>query len=121
LTHSTALTATGNAKQTTTNTTNSLPAIAGGPRFCALIFWERLMKILFARPTKERGQRPCVAFVDVELNEHVRLYGLRLVRQPDGAHLIYAPQAGHRHSASFSKPMAEELTALAVAAYEATR
>ena len=79
------------------------------------------MKILYAHPTKERGERPCVGFVDVELNEHIRLYGLRVVRQEDGRHLLYAPQAGQRRTATFSKPMAERLTALAVEALEAAR
>ncbi|NNU37074.1 hypothetical protein G9X64_11370 [Rhizobium sophorae] len=44
-------------------------------------------------PTKEAGLRDCVAFVDVDLNDDVRLYGPRLVRQADGNHLVYAPQA----------------------------
>ncbi|RFB95304.1 hypothetical protein B5K11_10195 [Rhizobium leguminosarum bv. trifolii] len=79
------------------------------------------MKILYAHPIGETGQRDCVAFVDVELNDDVRLYGLRLVRQPDGRHLLYAPQAGHRRTATFSKSLAEQLTALAVEAYEAVR
>ncbi|WP_105419212.1 hypothetical protein [Neorhizobium sp. T25_27] len=78
------------------------------------------MRILYAHPTKETGDRACVAFVDVELNEHVRLYGLRLVRQPDGEHLLYAPQAGHRRAATFSKPLAARLTELALAALGAT-
>jgi hypothetical protein len=74
------------------------------------------MKVLYCHPTRETGSKDCVAFVDVELNEHVRLYGLRLVRQPDGVHFLFAPQAGHRRTATFSKPLAERLTALAVEA-----
>lgn len=77
------------------------------------------MRILYAHPTRGRGERECIAFVDVELNEHIRLYGLRLVRQADGKHLIYAPQAGQRHAATFSKPLAARLTELAVEALEA--
>lgn len=74
------------------------------------------MKILYCHPTRECGAKDCVAFVDVELNEHIRLYGLRLVRQPDGAHFLFAPQSGPRRTATFSKPLAERLTALAVEA-----
>lgn len=74
------------------------------------------MRILYCHPTHETGRKDCIAFVDVELNEHVRLYGLRLVRQPDGAHFLFAPQAGQRRTATFSKPLAERLTALAVEA-----
>ena len=77
------------------------------------------MKVLYCHPTRGRGQRDCLAFVDFELNEHIRLMGLRLIRQPDGRHMIYAPQAGQRRAATFSKPLAEHITALAVEAYEA--
>ena len=79
------------------------------------------MRILYTHPTGETGERACVAFIDVELNEHIRLYGLRLLRQPDGRHTISAPQCGRRQSSTFSKPMAERLTAMAVEALEATR
>ncbi|SDP46802.1 hypothetical protein SAMN05428967_2253 [Phyllobacterium sp. YR620] len=76
------------------------------------------MKILYCHPTRECGKRDCIAFVDVELNEHIRLYGLRLVKQPDGNHMLYAPQAGQRRSATFSTALAKRLTALAVEALE---
>jgi len=49
----------------------------------------------------------------------MRMYGLRLVRQPDGNHMIYAPQCGQRRAATFSAPMAKQLTELALEAYEA--
>lgn len=74
------------------------------------------MQILYAHRVEERGQRPCIGFIDIELDEHVRLYGLRVVRQPDGRHVTYAPQCGQRRSATFSREFAEELTAAAVAA-----
>ena len=77
------------------------------------------MKVLYAHPTGETGSRDCIAFVDVQFNDNLRMYGLRLIRQPDGRHMIYAPQAGTRRTATFSKSTAEELTALSVAAYEA--
>lgn len=76
------------------------------------------MRVLYCHPTGETGRKDCVAFVDVELNEHVRLYGLRLIRQPDGAFYIFAPQAGPRRTATFSKPLADRLTSLAVEAFE---
>lgn len=77
------------------------------------------MKILYCHPLPNAKARDAIAFVDVELNEHIRMYGLRLVQQPDGRHMLYSPQAGTRRTATFSKPMAERLTALAVEAYEA--
>jgi hypothetical protein len=79
------------------------------------------MKILYCHPTRETGKRDCIAFVDVELNEHIRLYGLRLVKQPDGNHMLYAPQAGQRRVATFSAPMAQRLTDLALEAMELAR
>lgn len=79
------------------------------------------MKILYCHPLADAKARDAVAFVDIEISEDLRLYGLRLVRQPDGAHRLYAPQAGQRRVATFSTPLAEHLTALALAAYEAAR
>ena len=79
------------------------------------------MHVLYAHRTEERGKRPCIGFVDVEINSDLRLYGIRVVRQPDGRHMIYAPQSGQRHAASFSRPFAEELTALAVDALGAAQ
>lgn len=79
------------------------------------------MKILYCHPLPDAKARDAIAFVDVELNEHIRLYALRVVRHPDGNHSLYAPQAGTRRTATFSKPMAERLTALAVEAYQAAR
>ena len=77
------------------------------------------MRVLYAHQTGETGERSCIAFVDVELNEHVRLYGLRLLRQPHGRYTISAPTCGRRQSSTFSKLMAEHLTALALEALEA--
>lgn len=79
------------------------------------------MKVLYCRRLDPAKERDAVAFVDFELNDHIRIYGLRLIRQPDGAMYIYAPQAGGRRTATFSKPMAERLTAMAVEALETAR
>lgn len=78
------------------------------------------MKILYCHRLDEArdGQR-CLATVDVELNEHIRLYGLRLLRMPDGKHFLFAPQSGQRRTATFSRPMSERLTSLALEAYDA--
>ncbi|MCZ4287864.1 hypothetical protein [Hoeflea alexandrii] len=79
------------------------------------------MRVLYCHPVEGRGDRKAVAFLDVELTPDVRLYGLRLVRQPDGRHMVYAPQAGQRRVATFSKPLAQSITDAAVAALEAAR
>ncbi|MBB4580389.1 hypothetical protein GGE45_002719 [Rhizobium aethiopicum] len=79
------------------------------------------MKVLYCHPLDQQKERDAIAFVDIELNNDVRMYGLRLLRQPDGKHFLYSPQAGHRRTATFSRPLAEELTRLAVEAYQAAR
>lgn len=81
------------------------------------------MHIFYVRPNAEpeRGGTHCLATVDIEFSPDLRLYGLRLLRMPDGAHRLYAPQSGTRRTATFSTPMAERLTAMALAAYEAAQ
>lgn len=78
------------------------------------------MRLLHLNPTGDpgRGGHTCIATVDVELNENVRLYGLRLLKMRDGKHMVFAPQSGTRRTATFSNDMAKELTALAVDAWE---
>lgn len=78
-----------------------------------------VMRILYAHPTGETGPRDCIAFVDVQLTDDLRLYNLRLIRHPDGRFTINAPHCGKRQSATFSRSLAERLTALAVEALEA--
>jgi len=77
------------------------------------------MRVLYCHPLEPKKTRDAIAFVDVELSGDLRLLGLMLLRQPDGNYFIYAPQAGECRTASFSRYLAEELTALAVQAYEA--
>lgn len=78
------------------------------------------MKILFVRPLSEPehdGNR-CLATVDVEFNDHLRLYGLRLLQMRDGQHRLFAPQAGRRRTASFSPETARSLTDMALREFE---
>jgi hypothetical protein len=78
------------------------------------------MKVLHCRKLKDTGSRDCVASVDFELSNDIRLYALRLVRQADGTFHLSAPTAGSRRTATFSPWLARQLTELAVAAYEAS-
>lgn len=80
---------------------------------------ERPVRVLYCHKVRDTRQAECLASVDFELNEHIRLYGLRLLRKPDGKFFLYAPQSGQRRTATFSEVMAKRLTDLAVAAYEA--
>lgn len=79
------------------------------------------MRVLYAHKLEEtqRDGHVCLCTVDVELNDHIRLYALRLLRMRDGNHIIYAPNAGKRRSATFSPALASRLTDLALAAYGA--
>ncbi len=78
------------------------------------------MRIIYLRPTKDADEtgNTCVATVDIELNEHVKLYGMRLMRMADGKHILFAPQSGKRRTATFSPALAERLTAMAVEALQ---
>ncbi|KQT48946.1 hypothetical protein ASG43_08925 [Aureimonas sp. Leaf454] len=79
------------------------------------------MRVLYAHKLDEtqRDGHVCLCTVDVELNEHVRLYALRLLRMRDGNHFLFAPNAGKRRTATFSPAMSARLTDLALAAYDA--
>lgn len=79
------------------------------------------MKLLYTHPIREPGNKNCIAFIDVELNEDVRLCGIRVFRKADGTHYVAAPQAGTRRTATFSPAMGARLTELAVAALGAAR
>ena len=77
------------------------------------------MRILYLHPTREqRAGTVCIASVDVELNDDVRLYGLRLMRLADGHYMIYSPQSGQRRTATFSPELAAQLTEAAVTRWE---
>lgn len=49
------------------------------------------MKVLYCRKVKDPRSSECIAAVDFELNEHIKIYGLRLMKKADGKHFVYAP------------------------------
>lgn len=76
------------------------------------------MRILYCHlVSDDRAGHNCVATIDIELSPDVRLYGLRLLRMADGKHLVFAPQAGQRRTATFSNGFAQRLTAVALDAF----
>lgn len=79
------------------------------------------MKILYCHRIREPGKKSCIAFVDVELNDDVRLCGIRVFKKNDGTHYVAAPQAGPRRIVTFSAGLQAALTALAVEALEAAQ
>jgi hypothetical protein len=73
------------------------------------------MRILYMHPVFDnRGRNQCLATIDLELNEHIRLYGLRLLKMEDGRHLVFSPQSGKRKTATFSPELSQEITELAL-------
>lgn len=73
----------------------------------------RLLHIERLQPDMSKDVR-AVAIFDMQLSQDVRVYGLRLMRAPDGRHVVYAPSAnGGRRVATFSPALAAELAELA--------
>lgn len=73
------------------------------------------MKILSIRPLQGPG---AVARFDVEINEHLRLFGLLLKHTANGLR-SYSPHSCGKHVASFHPILAQQITAAAIAALEA--
>lgn len=78
------------------------------------------MRVLYCHRTRDGDAdgNSCLAAVDFQITDHVRLYGLRLMRMRDGRHMIFAPQSGRRRVATFTTAMAKRLTEMALAAYK---
>lgn len=79
------------------------------------------MRILDLQPVSGNGDRATrlVATFDLELDDSVRMFGLKLMETPDGRRLTYAPSAnGGRRTATFSPSMAAQITAAATTKLE---
>lgn len=76
------------------------------------------MRILSITPRTDPGggRFHTLAMFDVEIEGAIRLYNLRLLRAPDGRHLIYAPNAHGKRCATFLPELAHQITAAAIAA-----
>jgi hypothetical protein len=82
------------------------------------------MRILHIQPAIDRGGGHFrdVATFDVQINEGLRILGLRLVEGPGGKRLVYSPSKHGRKFATFGADYAQSLAAAATAAlggYEA--
>lgn len=64
------------------------------------------------RPASFPGAARTIAKFTVEL-DGVRLFGLHLRERPDGSRVTVAPNIAGRHSATFRRDIAEQLTAAA--------
>jgi hypothetical protein len=70
------------------------------------------MKVISIRPT---AGAKTLAYFDVEMGEHLRLYNLQLRQTPVGLRTV-APNACGKHAATFHPTLAEQITAAAAAA-----
>lgn len=78
------------------------------------------MRILSLSPAVNSGggSMKVVAEFDLQLTPDIAVYGMRLLRAPNGDHVSYAPTAlGGRRSVTFARPLAEAITAAALASY----
>lgn len=73
------------------------------------------MNILSIRPAVGAKE---LAYFDVEIGPHLRLYGLVLRTSADGRPRTFAPKISGKHAASFHPELADQITAAAVAALE---
>lgn len=71
------------------------------------------MRILSIRPT---AGAKTLAYFDVEIGDHLRIYNLQLRQTPGGLRTV-APNACGKHAATFHPILAEQITAAAVAAH----
>ncbi|MCK5932082.1 MAG: hypothetical protein KAG89_07900 [Fulvimarina manganoxydans] len=71
------------------------------------------MKILAVRPAPRSASGRVLAFFDVEIGEHLRLYNLALRRTPDGRLRTVAPRTDGKHCATFHPDLANDISAAA--------
>lgn len=78
------------------------------------------MQILKMEPERRRtsGGFETIAIFDVQLSDDVRLYGVRMVKKPDGGIITWAPSSGGRRFATFSTDLAIRLAKAATEFYE---
>jgi hypothetical protein len=61
------------------------------------------------------GGTRLVALFDLELSDHIRLFGLKLMQAPNGKRLTYSPNGnGGRRLATFSPDLAAQITDAAI-------
>lgn len=79
------------------------------------------MRVLSLTPAADPGggTMKVVANFDLQLTPDIAVYGMRLLKAPNGQHVSYAPNAhGGRRSVTFARPLAEAITAAALQTLE---
>lgn len=74
------------------------------------------MKILEIRPVPPGAGTKTLAYLDVEIGGHLRLYNLTIRRNTAGRLRVAAPNALGSHTATFHPELAETITRAADAA-----
>lgn len=74
------------------------------------------MKILDIRPEPPGGTGKTIARFDLALNDHVRLYEIKLLQRADGSRFAFGPNTGGARVMTFSPAFADEITRAASAA-----
>ncbi len=75
------------------------------------------MHILQIRPAPPGASGNTLAHFDAEVSADVRLYGLMLRKNTEGAFRVYAPNAFGKRVATFTPAFIERLTAAAAISY----
>ncbi|TBC10017.1 hypothetical protein [Rhizobium ruizarguesonis] len=79
------------------------------------------MRVLSLIPAADPGggSMKLLAVFDLQLTPDIAIYGMRLLKAPNGQHVSYAPTAhGGRRSVTFARPLAEAITAAALQTLE---
>ncbi|WP_292414456.1 hypothetical protein [Mesorhizobium sp.] len=73
------------------------------------------MKILDIRP-EPPGCGNVIARVDIEINDDIRAFNLKVSRRPDGGYAVFGPNALGGRVITFSRPLVTKIAEAAVAA-----
>lgn len=75
------------------------------------------MRIINCRP-EPPGSGNVIARVDVEIDEHIRLFNLKVSQRPEGGYAVFSPNSMGCRSATFSRYLVKQIAIAAVAALE---
>jgi hypothetical protein len=74
------------------------------------------LEILSIRPVPPGGAGKTIARFDVAINDHVKLFELKLIQRPDGSNYAFGPNTGGARLMSFSPVISEQIARAATAA-----
>lgn len=74
------------------------------------------MQILSIRPVPPGGAGKTIARFDIAIDDHIKLFELKLIRRSDGSNYAFGPNTGGARVMSFSPAFSEEIASAASAA-----